>query len=366
MPKPPDQDKSPKVRIAMCNDQTNRKQPRYDNALRSTVNLAVARDSPKVRLALSGQAGEETGKNKVIRPKALGEAYPQIKLAHISGAQGDNNLLGQRGIEALPEGRRPALLISYYYLEGFLKNQSKYCYRDWVMDSGAFSAFNSGKVINLQDYIDCCKKLLIEDSTLTEVYSLDVIGDWKASLKNVEEMWKQGVPAIPCFHYGEPWDLLIGLAKDYPKIALGGFISSTEDGHTRTRRDRSKFAGQCFARVWPKKIHGFGCGTEKLLMELPFHSADATGWEIRPCKYGIWNAFGGERVSVKGSTQNLRAEIEWYLDLEERIQLRWKKEMALLETQDPQQSLQSPTVRLADETDSRTEAKIEAFKPRKK
>ncbi len=161
------------------------------------------------------------------------------------------------------------------------------------------------------------------DPTLTEVFALDVIGDWKESLNNTEEMWRQGIPAIPCFHYGEPWELLKRLAKDYPKIAIGGCVG---------KRDKDKFAGQCFARVWPKKLHGFGFGSEQSIMLYPWHSVDATNWEIGPCKFGRWASFGNANISVRGSQQNLRAEVEWYLELERKARNRWKKEMAQLAT----------------------------------
>ncbi len=265
-------------------------------------------------------------------PKAFGPP-PTLRLAHVPGAQGDNNLLGQRGVERLPEKSRPALLISYFYLKPFLRDQKKYAYRDWVLDSGAFSAFNSGVPIHLQDYIDCCKELLAADPTLTEVFALDVIGDWKASLKNTETMWKQGVPAIPCFHAGEPWSALLTMAKEFPKIALGG-IALAKTGK------KMAWAGQCFARIWPKKIHGFGFGSENAIMSFPFHSVDATNWETGPCQFGRWNAFGGA-LSVRGSSQNLRAEVEWYLDLERRARERWKKEMLKIEGEG------KPDIRLA-------------------
>ena len=60
----------------------------------------------------------------------------------------------------------PALLVSYVYLKPFLKFRPTYRYRDWVMDSGAFSAHVSGAEIKLQDYIDTCKRLSAEDVTL--------------------------------------------------------------------------------------------------------------------------------------------------------------------------------------------------------
>jgi len=246
-----------------------------------------------------------------------------VRLATAVSSQGANVLIGRRGVKKIPEYLRPSLLISYIYLEPFLKKKSEYVYRDWALDSGAFSAYNKGSTIELQAYIDKAKELIASDKTLVEVFSLDVIGDWKASLKNTEEMWKQGVPAIPCYHYGEPWDVLKGMAKDYPKIALGGvaFRHNIKD----------KFAEQCFARVWPKRIHGFGYGSEKSIMALPWDSVDATNWEIGPCKYGRWNMFGN--LNIKGSKQNLQSEVEYFLKIEKRARGKFGKVLAKLDAQ---------------------------------
>ena len=240
-----------------------------------------------------------------------------IRLATAVSSQGGNVLLGRRGVKQLSENLKPSLLVSYVYLSAWLRKQKEYVYRDWALDSGAFSAYNKGTEIDLQDYIDTAKRLLESDKSLVEVFSLDVIGDWKASLKNTEEMWRQGVPAIPCYHWGEPWDALTGMAKDYPKIALGGVAFKFGI--------KNKFAEQCFARVWPKRIHGFGYGSEKTIMALPWDSVDATNWEIGPCKYGRWNAFGN--LKIKGSKQNLQSEIEHYLKLEKRARAKFGKQL---------------------------------------
>jgi hypothetical protein len=247
---------------------------------------------------------------------------PEVRLAHVPGAQGDNVLLGQRGVEQLPEESLPALLVSFFYLPGFLKVKDEWAYRDWAMDSGAFSAKNSGKEIDLDAYITKCKELRESDPKLTEIFALDVIGDWRASEENTKKMWAAGIEAIPCFHIGEPWDVLKGLAKDYPKIALGGVAL------VRGKR-KVDWLTECFSRVWPKKIHGFGCSGRELIMSLPFHSVDATNWELAPCKFGNWHSFG--ELSVRGSTQNLRAEVEYFLNLERDARSRWQNEMALLE-----------------------------------
>jgi len=221
---------------------------------------------------------------------------------------------------------KPALLVSYFYLEPFLKNQSRYNYRDWVMDSGAWSAHNSGAKIELKAYIEKCQQLIGSDKTLTEIFALDVIGDPKASIRNCEKMWEAGIQAIPCFHIGEPEAALFHIAKNYPKIAIGGVA------YMKGER-KMQFASQCFARVWPKKIHGFGFGSEAHVLALPWHSVDATNWEIGPCKFGRWQRFGN--MSVRGSNQNLRSEVEFYLKLEKRAQVKWQSQMALLETTGP-------------------------------
>ena len=77
-------------------------------------------------------------------------------------------------------------------------------------------------------------------------------------------------------------------------------------------------------------MHGFGFGSEKSVMLVPWHSVDATNWELGPCRFGRWQSFG--KMSVRGSKQNLRAEVEWHLDLERRARNRWAKEMAVLHT----------------------------------
>ena len=276
-------------------------------------------------------------------------AGPAVRLAHVDGAQGDCTLKGVKGVQQLPENKSPALLVSYYYLEPFIENKNRYRYRDWVMDSGAFSAHNSGVEIELNKYIDKCLELQQSDPTLTEVFSLDVIPkDHKPltvqhaaeqSLKNCEEMWRQGVPAIPTFHRGEEESFLYEMAKLYPKIAIGGVALLRGD-------QKRLFCEQVFARVWPKKIHGLGMSSEELVLGLPFHSVDATNWELAPCAFGNWQKFGS--MSVRGSNQDLRSQVDFYLNLEAKARVRWAKQMAELEALAPSPAkLGAPSIRLA-------------------
>jgi hypothetical protein len=221
------------------------------------------------------------------------------------------------GPRAIDRKDAPAVLVGFPYLRGFLKVRPSLRIRSWCLDSGAFSAWNSGTSIDLDAYIAVCKDLLATDPLLVEVIALDVIGDWRASLRNAEKMWQAGIPAIPAYHIGEPDDVLVGLARDYPKIGIGGMA--------RLKGDRKRrFAEQCFARVWPKPVHGFGVGTRESLLAVPWHSVDATNWEVGPGKFGRWKALGGTNLGIRGSDHDLRVEVAHYLEVERLARHRWR------------------------------------------
>jgi hypothetical protein len=220
----------------------------------------------------------------------------------------------------------PSVLCSFVYLRKFREHQPHLRVRSWMLDSGAFSAWRTGTPIDLDVYIRSCQELLATDEKLTEVVALDVIGDWRASLRNAEKMWAAGVPAIPVYHAGEPEDVLRGLARDFPKIGIGVPVWYRPDG-------RRRFVQQCFTRIWPKPVHGFAVGTRDLVLSAPFHTTDCTSWETGPGSFGRWRSFGGKRLGVRGGDQDLRVELRWYRDLERLARHRWRRDMVVVNDQ---------------------------------
>lgn len=287
------------------------------------------RELTTLRLALCNGQAERNGKSGLEKkmPKVEGKdkkPSPVVRLAINGKGQGETNGALKNNLN------KPALLVSYVYYEAFAKNRERYDYRDWMMDSGAYSAYNSGKIILLDEYIDFCHKLRAEDPTLAEIIALDVIGDDKGSLKNAQKMRKAGLDVIPVFHIGDDWGIFKEYCQGFSKVGIScRFGEPTADSF--------RFYDQCFARGWPKKFHSFGWAEEKVLMKYPIHSADSTSWEMGPCAFGRWQFFG--KLSVRGSKQNLRSQVEWYMDLESRLRDRWKKDMLKLE------ALDAPTMR---------------------
>lgn len=276
------------------------------------------REELTVRLALTndGMPSKEYRYSKIFKKEEL-----RVRLAHTPGAQGDNCLLGKNDVEKLPETLKPALLVSYVYLEGFLANQERYQYRDWMMDSGAFTAYNAGTAIDLNKYIEACLSLKEKDKTLTEIICLDVIGSGPDSLKNAFIMKEAGVDCMPVFHIGDDWQILKEYCDNFEKVGL-----SCRFGEPMKKS--YWFYDQCFARQWPHKFHSFGWVGEEMLMKYPFISSDSSTWELRPCAFGSWKFFG--RIPVRGSKQNLTSQVRWFLELEDRLRQRWKKEIDIL------------------------------------
>jgi len=233
---------------------------------------------------------------------------------------------------------QPSLLLSYYHLAGsrryrgwrdFQKLRPHLLIRDWQLDSGAFSAHTLGASVDLAAFRDFALEALATDPKLLEVFSLDVIGDWRASERNAERLWAAGVPVIPTYHVGEPTEVLLNMARTYPKIALGGAVGLPPT----TKRE---WARQCLARVWPKPVHGLGFGGATYLKDLPLSSADSTNVLLGPCRFGTWTQPGRPDRSVKlnssvpASLFNLRIEIETAARLERSIRAKWWREGAAL------------------------------------
>jgi len=220
----------------------------------------------------------------------------------------------------------PALLVSYAYIKPFFKIKDQLYYRDWALDSGAYTAFTCGKTISLQGYIDFCKQQKSTDPSLSEIIALDVIGDWKASLRNYEEMWKQGIEAVPTYHMGEPTHVLKTLVANYPKVGISGYTLIVSQAKKRAYTDA------IFSIAWPKKLHALGLCTEPIVKDYPWHSIDASSWCLKPAAFGTFTAYGKQNIGLTNNIQrNLRSEIEYFMAWEKHNKQVWRKELESLE-----------------------------------
>lgn len=232
-----------------------------------------------------------------------------------------------------------SVLVSYVVLKKFLESREKFGYPNWVLDSGAYSVLSGAKTIDLHAYIDDCRRLLETDATLQHVFALDVIGDPEASARNTETMWDEGIPAIPTFHQGSPWHYLSDLSAKYEKIALGGLVARTKSERGNlTWGARKKFFEGCFARIWPKWIHGFGCTDRRVVLEFPFAEVDSTSWIFQVARYGACQFISKNGRSLLPSAKEnpsafaaaIRTQVQFYLKLQEQVRVRFGRVLAAI------------------------------------
>ena len=148
----------------------------------------------------------------------------------------------------------PNILTSYVEKPSLTKIKSLGANKVFL-DSGAFTALNTGKPINIKEYIDFCHK-----NKGYEVYAgLDVIGNPIASAKNFDIMTKEGVNILPAFHVGSDYKYLYDLMDKYEYIAVGGVASRQSSGQINKKAImRAMIKIHKSAKVNNTKLHGFG------------------------------------------------------------------------------------------------------------
>lgn len=238
----------------------------------------------------------------------------------------------QSGHETLAKhvGDEPVdLLVSYLELNLFLNKRSQYNVRRWCLDSGAYSAWNSGKEINVRNFT--ARAL---DTDADEVFGLDVIGDAELTKRNLAYSWEQGLPAIPTFHQQDPHDFL-WWCKDNAqgnKIAIGGIARASIPR-------RIRWARACLQRVWPMKVHGFACTAQDILYAVPFHSVDSTSWVYAPSAKGEWAGYSGRQQPVGVRTfRDYWVEVREHQKRAAKAAYIWRRELAELEQLQPKEA----------------------------
>lgn len=191
------------------------------------------------------------------------------------------------------------ILVSYHYLKKpseLIKLLNGYEPERIIIDSGAFSVWSNGGIIDLEDYANFCvdlKKLLSSNIELN-IVNLDVLpGKWgfvpsqeeidKSADKGWENMLyleSRGLKVIHVFHQHEHWEVLDKLTKhsDYIGISPANDVSNVE---------KEKWMNQVFARIKDSvKTHGFAVTSYNQLYKYPYYSADSSSW-ITPARFGM-------------------------------------------------------------------------------
>jgi hypothetical protein len=152
-----------------------------------------------------------------------------------------------------------------------------------IFDSGAFTAFSSGKKVDIKEYFDWTQMLSLKwgDIANIEFITLDEIGDSVISAANLSQLETWGLNAIPVFGYGENLTELSGMMDRYDRIAFGGLVP-----YARSRKILQHWLDRCFQTVMARykstgkipRIHLLGVSGSWIVMRYPIFSCDSSGW----------------------------------------------------------------------------------------
>lgn len=247
--------------------------------------------------------------------------------------------------EIIQTGGGDAVLLSYQYLTGRQQPDAVLKFtnpRLLFIDSGAFSAFASGVEVDINQYIDFLQKYAWAYDICA---GLDVIGDWKATLKNQTYMETRGLHPLWTFHRGEPFDLLKEQIQERDFIALGGMAQSAS-----RRGEFQNWLDRCFSIIKDSvRVHGFGITTPSLMIRYPFYSVDSTtylGGSKRASVY-FWDpvrqiiteqcahakktsdhrtiAFNDEVIQGKGWRERVTWNVREFLKMQIFVKESWKR-----------------------------------------
>jgi len=155
------------------------------------------------------------------------------------------------------------VLVSYGTFSDWLYQYTP-TFKSLLIDSGAYSAYNSGKTISVEAYADWSSQW---EGRAAAIAGLDDIkGDWKTSLKNYE------LCGFPTYHNSDPPELL----DDLIEIAKrrGNWLGIGIDGK---REGMDGFLRGAMEKI-PPEIHVHGWALRRYRWTYRFGSVDSTNW----------------------------------------------------------------------------------------
>lgn len=181
------------------------------------------------------------------------------------------------------------------------------------LDSGAFSAFSMGVKVDLPKYCDYIHRNLdiiehVDGQPLASV--LDAIGDADGTWHNQRAMEDLGVRPLPCYHYGEPVEVLEYYIANYTYITIGGMVPISTP-QLKLWLDRLWKDYLTDENGFPiVKVHGFGLTSLPLMMRYPWYSVDSSTW-VQWAANGmilVPGTVGQVDVSNKSSRRKIRGQ----------------------------------------------------------
>ncbi len=217
------------------------------------------------------------------------------------------------------------ILESAFYLR-YKHEPNRYKAKEYLLDSGGFTALMQNFKLDLKTYIDYLNKHKVKIA-----FALDV-RDQETTIKNTYDLKKYtDTKIIPVYHdhdyFSSKRNLIEKYCADFDYVSIAGLTRKNFP-----EPERIKFGNYMFSVTRDKiKVHGLAVTTEKWLYKYPFYSVDSTTY-LSVVKFASSREFKDKTkmfdyiVKEKrlGSTL-LRQEIKNFVRLEEQITAYWRQ-----------------------------------------
>jgi hypothetical protein len=153
---------------------------------------------------------------------------------------------------------------------------------NWLLDSGAFTAWKSGKPIALDDY---CRFLDQLPVIPWRHFTLDVVNNPAATTRNYETMLKRGYQPIPVFTKGQDFSVLDGYYQNSDLVGCGGLA---EKYGARAER----YLVNVIDYIAGRPVHLLGYTYLPWLKRFRPYSCDSSSW-LQSRRFGRVNIYLG-------------------------------------------------------------------------
>lgn len=195
------------------------------------------------------------------------------------------------------------VLQSFYYCDDFTVNTILPNCKRFMLDSGAFTFFGSGKNADWNEYVKKYAKF-INDNNIKLFFELDIdklIGYERVLYyrKQLEDM--TGKPCIPVWHKSRGQEEFYKMCERYNYVSIGGIVT----------REISKKEYKYFphfikaAHQHGAKIHGLGFTNMEGLTKYHFDSVDSTAW-LSGNRFGKIDLFDGKKIVSRAKSSGQR------------------------------------------------------------
>jgi hypothetical protein len=166
-----------------------------------------------------------------------------------------------------------------------------------LFDSGAFTAWRSGKPIALDDYCRGIESLPVQP---WRYFVLDVIGDPAGTMRNFEVMLARGFKPIPIFTRGEDISVLDDYFSSADIVGIGGLVG--------TKGNRA-FLNAVMKRAGARHVHWLGFTRHEYLKFYRPYMCDSSRWE-NGARYGNFELHVGSQPPLNISKTEFATQPE--------------------------------------------------------